>query len=302
MISHFKRAGEIAKRIKTELLPQIIKPEENILKIAEAIEEAMQRNNAKPAFPTNIAIDSVAAHYTPLEEKDKETVLPSDKIIKIDFGVHVNGYPVDNAISYYFGDNDELREMIKTAKEAFYKAFEIIKPGIELTQIGQVIEDYVTDRGFKVIENLNGHKLDQYVLHGEKEIPVSSKTKTPGKFEKEEVYAMEIFVTKGAGWAKAIDDIRIYSVPEELPRRLPIHLKPARLVLNEVIRERRGLPFTPRWLLKKFSYPEVRIAIASLERTGVLIPYPVLVEKADAPVAQYEETIIITGEGAELLT
>ena len=301
-IKYFEQAGDIAKIIKKDLIPNIVKPGQNILDIVNKIEEEIAKNNAHPAFPTNVAIDYVAAHYTPTEEKDKDTVVPSDKIIKIDFGVHVNGYPVDNAISFYFGDNDELHAMVETAREAFYKALEIIKPGIELTQIGHVIEDYVNERGYKVIENLNGHKLEQYVLHGDKELPVSSKTKTPGKIEKNEVYAMEIFVTKGAGWAKAIDDIRIYSVIEQLPKRLPIHLKSARTILNEIIRERKGLPFTPRWLLKKFSYPEVRIAIASLERAGVLIPYPVLVEKDNASVAQYEETILVTSEGAKILT
>ncbi len=301
-IKYFEKAGEIARRIKKEIIPNIVKPGEKILSIVDAIEGEIAKNNAQPAFPTNIAIDYIAAHYTPDNEKDKDTIIPEDKIVKVDFGVHVNGYPADNAISFYFGEDDDLHAMIETAKEAFFKALEIIKPGVELTQIGSVIEDYVNERGYKVIENLNGHKMDQYVLHGDKELPVSSKTRNPGKIEANEVYAMEIFVTKGAGWAKAIDDIRIYSVIEQLPKRLPIHLKSARIILSEIIKERKGLPFTPRWLLKKFSYPEVRIAIASLERVGVLIPYPVLVEKDTAPVAQYEDTILITRDGARVLT
>ncbi len=292
----------IAKRVKEELIPQLVKPGEKILKITEAIEEEILKQKAYPAFPTNIAIDHVAAHYTPLEERDKDSVIPPDKIVKVDFGAHIDGYPVDTALSFYFGENDEIFEMINTAQEAFKKAIEVIKPGIELTQVGHVIEDYVNERGYKVIENLNGHKLEQYLLHGDKELPVSSRTRTPGKIEKGEVYALEIFVTKGAGWAKAIDDIRIYKVIDELPKRLPIHLKSARAVLSEVLRERKGLPFTPRWLLKKFSYPEIRIAIASLERIGVLIPYPVLVEKDNKPVAQYEETILVTAEGVKVLT
>lgn len=301
-INCFKQAGDIVKIIKKNLIPNIIKPGQNILNIVNKIEEEIIKNNAQPAFPTNVAIDYIAAHYTPIEEKDRDVVIPSDKIIKIDFGTHINGYPVDNAISFYFGDDDDIRVMIETAREAFYRAIEIIKPGIELTQIGQVIEDYVNERGYKVIENLNGHKLDRYVLHGDKELPVSSKTKTPGKIEKNEVYAMEIFVTKGAGWAKAIDDIRIYSVIEQLPKRLPIHLKSARVILSEIIKERKSLPFTPRWLLKKFSYPEVKIAMVSLERAGVIVPYPVLVEKENKSIAQYEETILITDEGAKIIT
>jgi len=300
IIKKFEEAGTIVKKIKSEILEKIVAVNNKIIDIAETIESEIEKLGGKPAFPVNIGIDNIAAHYTPL--KGEETVVPGDKIIKVDFGVHIDGYPVDTAVSFYFGDDTEMSEMINTAKEAFSKALEIIRPGIDLIEIGYVIEDYVKERGFRVIENLNGHKLDKYVLHGEKEIPVSSKSKSPGKIEKDEVYALEIFVTKGAGWARSSDEIRIYSVFEKLPKRLPIHVKSARAILNYLLKERKSLPFTPRWLLNKFSEAEVKVAIATLESTGILIPYPVLIEKDDAPVAQYEETILITSEGAKILT
>ena len=300
VIQKFEKAGLIAKKIKNELIEKLVTVNNRIIDIAETIEREIEKLGGKPAFPVNIGIGNIAAHYTPLP--NEETVVPDNQIIKVDFGVHIDGYPVDTALSFYFGDNSDIIEMINTAKEAVYKAIEAIKPGTELINIGYVIEDFVKERGYKVIENLNGHLLTQYDLHGEKELPVSSKSKSPGRIEEGEIYAVEVFVTNGDGWAKSSDDIRIYSVFEKLPKRLPIHVKSARDVLRFIITDRKTLPFTPRWLLRKFSDPEIRVGIATLERLGILIPYPVLVEKKESIVAQYEETILITKEGARILT
>jgi len=299
-IEKYREAGIIARKIKKEILDSLVTPGRKLVKIANKIESIIKDSGGKIAFPVNICIDSVAAHYTPLI--NEETVVPADKIIKVDFGIHIDGYPVDNAVSFYFGDDEDLKEMILTAKEAVNLAITEFKPGRVLSEIGSIIEDFVKEKGYKVIENLNGHLLTQYELHGEKEVPVSSKIKSPGKIEKGEVYAIEVFVTKGAGWAKSSDDIRIYSALSKLPKRLPIHVRSARNLLNFIVREFKTFPFTVRWLSGKFSDAEIRVGIATLSSMGILIPYPVLVEKENMAVAQYEETILVSDEGAEVLT
>ncbi len=299
-INKHLKAAEIAKTIKTQLLPNIVSPNANLLVIAETIEKKIKELGGLPAFPVNICIGHVAAHYTPL--KNEKTTIPDDTIIKIDFGIHIDGYIVDTAISYYFGEENEINDMIITAREAVNIAVKKMKPGVKLSDIGSTIEDFVNDRGYKVIENLNGHLLEEYNLHGEKEVPVSSRVAATGIVEKDEVYAIEVFVTNGEGWARSTDDIRIYSVISKLPKRLPIHVKAAREILRVLIRERKELPFTPRWLLDRFNEAEIRVAIATLEKVGILIPYPVLIEKEGSIVAQAEETVIVTSDGAKIIT
>jgi len=300
IVSLSKKAGEIAKTIKLELLPKIVLPKAKLLEIATSIEKKIYELGGSPAFPVNTCLDNIAAHYTP--NIAEESIFPEEKILKVDFGVHIDGYSVDNAVSYYFGDNDDIRNMIETAKDAVFMAINNIRPGIQLAEIGGKIEDFVKERGFNVIENLNGHKIEKYKLHGEKEVPTSSKTHAPGTIEPGEIYAIEIFVTTGNGYAKSSDDIRIYSLMPELPKRLPIRVQAARKILNFISRNMRTLPFAVRWLLGKFDSATVKIGVATLERQGVLIPYPVLQEDVNHPVAQHEETILVTKDDIIILT
>ena len=298
-LEKYLKAAAIARAVEQEIISTITKPAEKILTIAERIEEEIRKRGGSPAFPVNICINDIAAHYTPLPEEAKQ--ISTEDMIKIDFGVHIDGYPVDRAITFYFGEDEDKKEMIKVAEEALRRAIEAMKPRTRLSYIGEIIEDYVKERGFKVIRNLNGHLLDQYLLHGEKEVPTSASVKSAGIIEEGEVYAVEIFVTNGEGYARASDDIRIYSILPELPKRLPIRVRIARYILRHVYRERKGLPFTMRWLLNKFREEDIRIGLATLDMVGVLISYPVLVEKEGSYIAQAEDTVIIRKDGAQRL-
>ena len=297
-LSKFIKAGEIAKEVKKEILA-LIKPNIKLIDVAEKIESKIKELGGDAAFPVNICINEVAAHYTPIDETD---VFPEEGIIKIDFGVHIDGFPVDNALSIAFGDNDLYNDMIETAREAVSLAINNFAVGKELAEIGGIIEDFVKERGFKVIRNLNGHLLDEYDLHGKKEVPVVSESKAAGKIEENEVYAIEVFVTNGEGYAKSSDDIFIYSLIPELPKRFPIRIKAARDILNYVKKTRRTLPFTIRWLKKEFNEAIVKIGMSALEQYGVLIGYPVLIEKGNGIVAQHEETILVKKEKIHILT
>ena len=297
-IKKFKEAGEIAKKVKAQI-PEFVKVGTSLYKIAEKIEDLIEIEGGKFAFPANIGINEIAAHYTPVDEDEK---IGEEDIVKVDFGVHIDGYPVDNAITLYFGENDEFKAMMETAKNAVSKAIENFKVGVELADIGAIIEDVVKERGFKVIRNLSGHMIDRYELHGEKEVPTFEGSKIIGKIEPGEVYAIEVFVTNGEGYVKSIDEIYIYSLLEELPKRLPIRIKAARDILNFVKKERNTLPFSIRWLKKHFDDATVKVGVSMLEQYGILIGYPVLVEKKNGYVTQHEETVLVKKDETVILT
>ena len=90
----YRRAGKIAKESR-ELGISLAKKGAVVLDLVEEAEELVRKRGAKPAFPTNVAIDSVAAHYTP--RSDDRLRLEKGNVVKIDVGVHVNGYIGDTA-------------------------------------------------------------------------------------------------------------------------------------------------------------------------------------------------------------
>lgn len=302
-LPNLRKASEILGKTLS-ILGDIVKPNIKIVDISEKIEQEITNMGAIWAFPVNICIDSIAAHYTPLI--DEETVIGEDDVVKIDFGVAVNGYIVDKAVTYYFGQDDEKKALIETAKEALDKALSVIKPGTSFSELAYLVYDYVKSRGFKVIRNLHGHKIERWKLHTDVEIPIHPESRIRGKFEKGGVYAIEIFVTNGDGYVESTDDLRIFSLPQLLADverfKLPIHLKIARQIFHWVFRNRKTLPFSKRHLQKNFDERSVRIGLAVLERYGLITRYFVLKEKKGGVVAQVEDTVVIKKDGVEILT
>jgi len=72
-----------------EYAKSLVKPNAKILEIAEAIERKILEVGAKPAFPVNIGVNEIAAHYTP--SINDQTVLKEGDMVKIDIGLHIDG-------------------------------------------------------------------------------------------------------------------------------------------------------------------------------------------------------------------
>jgi len=287
----------------SNMLGEMVKPEAKILDLAEKIEAFIESKEAMWAFPVNICIGSTAAHYTP--NLGEDTCIPHDDIVKMDFGVAVDGYALDKAVSLYFGDDEDKKTMIATAQEALEKAITSIRPGLSYTDVAWTVYDYVKSRGFNVIKNLHGHKIERWKLHLD-EIPIHPEIKTHGAFEEGAIYAIEIFVTDGNGFAETLEDARIYSLPSILADvrgriKIPIHVKSAREVFGWIWRNRRTLPFSLRHLKKVFDETTIKVALAILERNGLIERYNVLRE-VKGTVAQAEETILVKRSGVEILT
>src|SRR3989338_4991977 len=106
--SKILQAGEIAKQIKV-YAKTIVKKGVPLLEIAEKIEAKIIELGGKPAFPCNLSMDNVAAHYTPSHD---DTTL-AHGLIKVDFGVHIDGWPADNEFTIDLENSEENKKLIK---------------------------------------------------------------------------------------------------------------------------------------------------------------------------------------------
>ena len=153
-------AGKIASEIKKWIKPQI-KKGMPLLEIAENIESKMDELGGKPAFPTNLSINEIAAHYTP--SYDDETL--AHGLLKVDFGVHIDGWVSDTAFSMDLENSEENKKLIESSEKALEEAEKIIEKGISLNEIGKAIQEAINSYGFSPIINLSGHQIEQYSLH-----------------------------------------------------------------------------------------------------------------------------------------
>jgi methionyl aminopeptidase len=282
ILEKYLKAGRISAQMKREVLGKI-KPGMKILELAEFIERRIAELGGKPAFPVNIGINEVTAHYTP-KLGDSAIIKPGD-LVKIDHGIQIEGYVADMAYTYCSGKND----LIEAAEQVLHAGIKVIRPGAKVAEVSMAISDAIEALGLGVIVNLTGHGLDQYVIHGSPTIP-NVKNDSRYELKEGEVIALEPFICEKNGSVKESEPVEIFSFLQPKPVRLP----EARAILDLAGNEYMGLPFCKRWLAEKGVSPfKVAFAIKQLESLEAIQPYPVLKERSGMAVAQAEHTIIV---------
>lgn len=276
------QAGKIAKQV-LEHGCGLAKENMSVVELAEAIEKKIFELGAKPAFPVNIGVNEIAAHYTPsLADK---TVLHANDYIKIDVGVHIDGYIADTACTLRLAGKDEL---IECSEKMLVTALPMFKPDAKLADIGEAIENIAKEFGFNPVRNLTGHGLAQYNLHAGVTVP-NIKIASEKILQENEVYAVEPFCTKGAGAVKDSEQVLIFKWLADKPVRSPEARKILELAENRFAK----LPFAKRWLEKQFSPLKLELALKQLTAAGALHPYYILREVSGSAVAQAEHTVIV---------
>ncbi len=291
IVGKYRKAGKIAGEAR-EYGISLVKENTLLLDVAEKTEKYIIEKGAKPAFPVNIGINDVAAHYTP--RHDDKSFFRKGDVVKIDVGAHVDGYIGDTAGTVEVGTN-RYKNMIKASKEALSVAVELIKPDVGLSVVGAGIETTIRSYNFVSIENLTGHSLKQYRLHAGKSVPnISNDVKE--KIKKDDVLAVEPFATNGAGRVGGRIMGNIY--------RLAMDREPGTengKKLLKYVKENFGvLPFAERWCRDKVDNAE--IVLRKLMRAMIITGYPVLREINKGIVTQAEHTVIVTENGCEVIT
>lgn len=281
VLDKYLKAGRIAAEARDFALSKA-KPGASILSIAAEAESLIQKSGALPAFPINISINDVAAHYTPCHE-DKRTV-EEDDLVKIDVGAHVDGYIGDTAATW----TRKPHGLVKAVEKVLSEAIRILKPGVTVGEIGSVIEETARSQGVGLILNLTGHTLDRYVFHGQPSI-LNMKNNSGHAFREGDVIAIEPFTCPSNGHVRESGVTEIYRFLQKRPVRLP----EARKILDLAENRYKALPFAKRWLYSEISPIKVALAMRQLDGTMALENYSVLREVSGMPIAQAEHTIII---------
>lgn len=276
------KAGEIAREVKT-FARELVSKDMLLLEIAEEIEKKIAHLGGKPAFPVNLSINEIAAHATPAHNSADK----AHGLLKVDIGVHIDGYVADTALSFDLENNDENKKLIGAAQDALDRALKRTKLGVTIGEIGKEIHDTIVSYGLQPIRNLSGHSLRQYELHAGITIPNNDTGQNIALGEG--AYAIEPFATSGAGMVQDGRPSGIYVIERDGAVRDSF----AREVLNYIADEYQTLPFCSRWVVKKFG-TRALIALKRLEEARILHQYPQLIEKQRKPVAQAEHTFILT--------
>lgn len=277
-------AGKIASEVR-EASKVIVKPGATLFDIAEQLEKMIRDKGGEPAFPLNLSLNELAAHYTPY--KGDETRVSEGDVIKVDIGVHVDGYIADTAHTISFSSkHDKLAEASKAALD---NAVALIKPGVLLSDISTKIEETIKGFGFNPVRNLTGHGLERFHLHAEPSVP-NVTFRSDYKLKEGQVIAIEPFATTGEGRVRETEPVLIFMVLEEKPARN----QDARTIMR-FAQQSHGLPFAERWIPIDSLF-KIRFAMRELREKGALYDYAPLKEVSNGIVSQHEHTVIVKDE------
>ena len=291
-LENWKKAGKLAHDA-LHFGKELIKEDQSMLNATEKIEKYVSDNGGKLAFPTNLAINNVGAHWTP-SSKTTDKFKKGD-LVKLDVGVHIDGYIGDNALTVEIG-TDKYTKMIDTSREALNAAIEVAGPGINVGMIGYAVQTTIENRGYKPIANLTGHGIKRYNLHSGISIP-NVKENGGSTLKAGDIIAIEPFVTNGAGRVGGKRNSNIYHVRQIRN----IRDEKAAKMIDEIQSRYKGLPFAERWL-HQIQEVDATSSLTKLMRAGIISYYPVLDELGSGMVAQSEHTVLITNSGSEVLT
>lgn len=289
-IENIEKAGKIARET-VAYAKTIVKKGAKVLDLANHIEKKIYDLGGRPAFPVNLSMNDTAAHDTPSWNDERK----AEGLLKVDIGVHVDGYVADTAISFDLENSSLNKKLIEAAQSGLKEALLVAEKKGRMNDIGKAVHDEVVKHGFVPIVNLSGHSIERYDLHAGVTVPNYAN----GDNEKMDLglYAIEPFTTNGSGKVRDGRPSGIYQIQKEASVRDNF----AREVLAFIIEEYSTLPFASRWIHAKFGTRGL-LALRQIQAAGILHEYAQLVETGKGIVAQAEHTVLVTKDKVVVTT
>ena len=285
------KAGKIAAEA-LEYGRKLIKKGASVLDVCDKIDARIIELGAKPAWPSQVSLNNVAAHYTP--DHDEKTVF-DDQVVCLDVGAEVNGAVGDNALSVDLSGKHS--DLIKAAEEALEKAIKIVKAGVKVSEIGKIVHETIEKYGFKPVKNLSGHGISLWTIHDKPSIP-NFDNDDDTELVEGQIIAIEPFASTGAGVIQEMNRANIF----ELANPVAVRSQYAREISKFIVDNYKNLPFTTRWLVKKFGLGKTNLAIKELLAAGALHEHPPLAEVQRGFVTVFEKSMIVRKDKAEIIT
>eukprot|EP01118_Nematostelium_gracile_P005252 TRINITY_DN1647_c0_g1_i1.p1 TRINITY_DN1647_c0_g1~~TRINITY_DN1647_c0_g1_i1.p1 ORF type:complete len:395 (-),score=156.15 TRINITY_DN1647_c0_g1_i1:57-1241(-) len=308
VITKYKTAADIANKVLERVIKECV-PDKKIVDVCilgdKMIDELVGsvyktgKLEKGPAFPTSISVNNVVGHFSPLAEDT--TLLKDGDLIKVDLGVHIDGFISVVAHSWIVTSNPSVptsgrqADVIAAAHYAAEIAHRLVKPGKKNTDVTEAINKVAEQFKCNTVEGVLSHQMKRFVIDGNKVIISKSSLEhkvEEFEFEENQVYAIDIVMSTGEGKAKETE-LRTTIYKRAVDQNYLLKMKAARYVFNEINSRFPTLPFTLRALDEKRG----RLGITECLKHDLVNPYPVLFEKQGEFVAQFKFTVLVLPSG-----
>ncbi|KAK0398318.1 hypothetical protein QR680_002531 [Steinernema hermaphroditum] len=314
VLNKYIEAGKIAEQIMKEILSKIvagasvaqlcIEGDKRIVELTANYNKKDKKLKRGIALPVCISVDNVICHFAPLTS-DPDTILKEGNMVKIDLGVHIDGFIGTCANTVVVGASKDNKvtgpkaDVMVAAYNGMETAIRMLHAGkFKSTEVSTMIDDIAVVYKVHPVENMLCHQVEQNLIDGEKFIVMNPSEEQKAKieaheFEKFEVYAVDIFMSTGEGKAKP------HSARTTVYRRLEeavynLKMKASRTFFSDVSLKHGTLLFNLRDCEDE---NKAKMAVNECERHGLLKAFPVFADAEGSFVAQFKSTVIIQPSG-----
>lgn len=308
VMEKFKAAGKIAQDVLSAVRAKCVDGadihELCVFGDNMIVEECSKIYNNKKiekgvAFPVCVSLNDVCGHFSPL--KAESAKIADGDLLKIDLGVHIDGYPVVLAHSLIVGgdgkdDGQKLRAM-SAAYDALETSAKLLRPKNNNTQITDALYKVITAYNCQPVEGVLSHDLKRYVIDGNnviisKENPENKVSEY--EFKTEDVFALDIFVTANETEGKTKEsELRTTVFKRNIDINQDLKTKNGRGFLTDIRNRFHDMAFS----LNSFDDElKARSGVNECIKTNHVQPYPVLQEKSKSPVAHFKWTVGVSSK------
>ena len=208
-IEKMRLAGKATREI-LEVLRSSVKPGMTTMDLEQIAVARIKEQGSKAAFlgyggyPCVLcaSVNSEVVHGIPSPKR----VLKEGDIVSVDFGVVVDGYYGDAAITVPVGAIDErAARLLKTTEESLKAGIAAVRPGATLGDVGSAVQKVVEGQGFSVVRDFVGHGIGVH-MHEDPQVPHFGEAGQGMKLKTGMVIAIEPMVNAGKPDVRVLDD------------------------------------------------------------------------------------------------
>lgn len=208
-IEKMRRAGKIVREV-LELVRGQVRPGATTYDLEKAAEARLKEMGVKAAFkgyhgyPCVLctSVNSEVVHGIPSPNR----VLKQGDIVSVDFGVVVDGYYGDAAITVPVGAiHEDAERLLKATEESLKAGIAAVRPGATLGDVGAAVQGVVEREGFSVVRDFVGHGIGSQ-MHEDPQVPNFGQPGQGMKLKPGMVIAIEPMVNAGKPDVMVLED------------------------------------------------------------------------------------------------
>lgn len=208
-IELMREAGRLLEIVHDEM-GKIIRPGISTMEINERGDKVIRELGCKPnflnynGFPAAICISVNEEVVHGIPKRDR--ILKEGDIVSLDAGLIYKGYHSDAARTHAVGQiAPEVQKLLDVTKQSFFEGIKYAKAGNHLFDISAAIDDYVSQFGYGIVQDLVGHGIGT-ALHEDPQIPNFRQKRRGMKLVPGMTLAIEPMINMGTWEVKWLDD------------------------------------------------------------------------------------------------